>query len=73
MLIDVRRKQKLARIVAYKPSVMELHHSKAVVKNLEDSFLLLARKNMAEHKTGCPLRLIRRSFRVRSEAVVQAN
>lgn len=55
MLIDVRRKQKLARIVAYEPSVMELHDSKAVVKSLEDSFLLLARKNMAEHKNRLSL------------------
>jgi hypothetical protein len=55
MLIDVRRKEKLARIVPYEPSVIEPHDSKAVVKGLEDSFLPLARKNMAEHEDRLPL------------------
>lgn len=55
MFINVRRKQKLARIIPYEPSVIELHDSKAVVKGFEDSFLLPTRKNMAEHKNRLPL------------------
>ena len=55
MLINICGKQKLTRVVPNEPSVIELHDSKSVIKGFEDSFLLLARKNMAEHKNRLPL------------------
>ena len=55
MFIDLCRKEQLARIVPYEPSIIELHDSKAIIKSFEDGFLPLARENMAEHNNRLPL------------------